>query len=141
MADADADDMTVDAKLAEALAEDEKDSMHPGPPPHGSETEPKTEVVPAASIDDTPVLEIKRQPTPDLTVVRLVEKAGHSAGKLVNLLAKHFPAFRDETRFDGRRVRILKRAQIFVADLWAAFDGQSYGEFDDIGHLTMFAGK
>ena len=77
----------------------------------------------------------------DSSVVRLIERAGHSAGKLVNLLAKHFPCFRDEARFDGRRVRFLKRAQIFVADLWAAFNGGSYGSFDDIGELTMFAGK
>lgn len=77
---------------------------------------------------------------PDMTVIRLVEKAGHSAGKLVNLLGKHIPAFLDETRFEGRRVRLMKRAQIFVADLWAAFNGTSYGDFHDIRHLTMFAG-
>lgn len=77
---------------------------------------------------------------PDKTVIRLVEKAEHSAGKLVNLLGKYIPAFLDETRFEGRRVRLMKRAQIFVADLWAALDGSSYGEFDDIHHLTMFAG-
>lgn len=78
---------------------------------------------------------------PDYSVVRLIEKAEHSAGKLVNLLAKHFPCFRDETRFDGKRVRLFKRAQIFVADLWAALGGTGYGEFHDIDHLTMFAGK
>jgi hypothetical protein len=37
-------------------------------------------------------------------------------------------------------VRFLKRAQIFVADLWAAFDGEGYGEFNDIDKITMFAG-
>lgn len=78
---------------------------------------------------------------PDMSIVRLVQEAGRSAGKLVNLLAKHFPCFQDEGRFDGRKVRFLKRAQIFVADLWAAFNGKSYGDFYDIGHLTMFAGK
>lgn len=78
---------------------------------------------------------------PDYTVVRLIEKADRSAGKLVNLLAKHFECFRDETRFDGKKVRLLKRAQIFVADLWAAFGGKGYGEFHDIDHITMFAGK
>jgi hypothetical protein len=71
----------------------------------------------------------------------LIQKADHSAGKLVNLLAKHFPSFRDEARFDGRRVRFLKRAQIFVADIWAALNGADYGAFGDIGHLTMFAGE
>jgi hypothetical protein len=78
---------------------------------------------------------------PDLSVVRLIEEAGHSAGKLVNLLAKHFACFRDEGRFDGRKVRFLKRAQIFVADLWAAFNGTGYGKFYDIHHITMFAGQ
>jgi hypothetical protein len=28
-----------------------------------------------------------------------------------------------------------------VADLWACFDGESYGEFHDIDKITMFAGK
>ena len=80
-------------------------------------------------------------PEIDKSVVRLIEKANGSAGRLVNLLAKHFPAFRDETRFDGRRVRLMKRAQILVADLWAAFNAKSYGAFEDIEHLTMFAGE
>lgn len=35
----------------------------------------------------------------------------------------------------------MKRAQIFVADLWAAFEGEGYGEFHDIDQITMFAGK
>ena len=78
---------------------------------------------------------------PDLSVLRLIEEADHSAGKLVNLLAQDFPCFRDEGRSEGRRVRFLKRAQIFVADLWAAFNGMGYGEFHDISHLTMFAGE
>jgi hypothetical protein len=74
------------------------------------------------------------------SVVKLIEEADHSAARLVNLLATHFPGFRDEARFEGRTVRFLKRAQIFVADLWAAFDGQGYGRFDDIDKITMFAG-
>ncbi|KAK6428359.1 hypothetical protein LTR95_015496, partial [Oleoguttula sp. CCFEE 5521] len=76
---------------------------------------------------------------PNRSVIRLIEQADHSAGKLVNMLAEYFPCFRDETRFEGRRVRFLKRAQIFVADLWAAFGGRGYGQFDDIEQLTMFA--
>lgn len=79
--------------------------------------------------------------SPDTTVLQLIEKADYSAGKLVNLLAKYFPCFRDEARFEDRRVRFLKRAQIFVADLWAALRGTGYGAFDDIERLTMFAGK
>ncbi|KAK4494844.1 hypothetical protein PRZ48_014200 [Zasmidium cellare] len=76
---------------------------------------------------------------PDHAVVRLIQRADRSAGKLVNLLAHHFPSFRDECRFEGRKVRLLKRAQIFVADFWAALNGTGLGEFYDIDHLTMFA--
>lgn len=34
---------------------------------------------------------------------------------------------------------MYKRAQIFAADLWGAFKGQGYGEFNDIESVTMFA--
>ena len=70
----------------------------------------------------------------------MIEDANKSAAGLVNLLAERFPCFRDEGRFDGKRVRFLKRAQILVADLWAAFDGEGLGEFNDIDKITMFAG-
>lgn len=36
-------------------------------------------------------------------------------------------------------IRFLKRAQILVADLWACFNGESYGEFRDIDKITIFA--
>ena len=58
----------------------------------------------------------------------------------MNLLAERFPCFRDEATFERKKVRFLKRAQIFVADLWAAFEGEGYGEFNDIDKITMFAG-
>lgn len=74
-------------------------------------------------------------------MINLISRANYSAAALVNFLTEHFPSFRDETRFEGRQVRILKRAQIFAADLWAAFDGQGYGRFDDIDGITMFAGR
>ncbi|KAL1727142.1 hypothetical protein EV714DRAFT_286708 [Schizophyllum commune] len=40
---------------------------------------------------------------------------------LVKMVTETFPSFRDETMFEGRRVCIWKRAQILVAELWAAF--------------------
>ncbi|KAG9246648.1 hypothetical protein BJ878DRAFT_478124 [Calycina marina] len=69
-----------------------------------------------------------------------IKAAKHSAASLVNLLAEKFPCFNDCVKFENRKnVRFLKRAQICVADLWAAFDGQDWGEFDDIDKITMFA--
>lgn len=71
----------------------------------------------------------------------LVKTADGSAAALVNLLARDFDCFRDEHRYEGRRkpIRVLKRAQILVADVWACFEGEGYGEFRDIDKITMFA--
>lgn len=98
------------------------------------------DAIPEPLTEQLDVKPAEAQTRPDVSVVRLIEEADHSAGKLVNLLAKHFPCFNDEGRFEGRKVRFLKRAQIFVADLWAAFNGTGYGEFYNIEHITMFAG-
>ncbi|KAL2068865.1 hypothetical protein VTL71DRAFT_15203 [Oculimacula yallundae] len=69
-----------------------------------------------------------------------ITSASHSAASLVNLLASNFPCFNDVVRFENRKsVHLLKRAQICVADLWAAFEGEGFGEFDDIDKITMFA--
>lgn len=70
-----------------------------------------------------------------------IQAAHGSAAGLVNLLADDFSCFRDECRWQGRRkpIRFLKRAQILVADLWACFQGESFGAFRDIDKITMFA--
>ncbi|KAL2261209.1 hypothetical protein VTK26DRAFT_4575 [Humicola hyalothermophila] len=77
----------------------------------------------------------------DCHPANLIAAANGSAAGLVNRLARDFACFRDEHVFEGRRkpVRILKRAQILVADLWACFEGESYGQFRDIDKITMFA--
>ncbi|KAE8356329.1 hypothetical protein BDV28DRAFT_127122 [Aspergillus coremiiformis] len=75
----------------------------------------------------------------DGSFVNCIYNANYSAASLVNLLAESFPCFRDETSFQGRRVRLYKRAQILVADLWACFNGEGLGEFHDIDKITMFA--
>ena len=64
-----------------------------------------------------------------------------SAVELVNLLVDRFPQFRDEAYSERRNLRFYKRAQIFVADLWACFEGTSFGTFADIDKITMFAGE
>lgn len=69
----------------------------------------------------------------------IIRQANGSAAMLVNLLVENFANFQDITYFQDRQVRLLKRAQILVADLWACFQGTSYGSFSDIDSLTMFA--
>jgi hypothetical protein len=52
---------------------------------------------------------------------------------------QHFPSFNDTTLYRTHTVRFYKRAQICVADLYNAFAGQQWGEFNDIEQLTIFA--
>ena len=47
--------------------------------------------------------------------------------------------FRDIAEYNGKQVAIYKRAQILIADIWACFEGQGYGKFQDIDTITMFA--
>ncbi|KAK4416320.1 Queuosine salvage protein [Sesamum alatum] len=70
---------------------------------------------------------------------KLVESCEKSAAKLVALITSHFPGFRDHTVYKGHQIFLYKRAQIFAADLWGAFKGQGYGQFNDIESVTMFA--
>lgn len=71
----------------------------------------------------------------------MIERAQGSAAGLVSLLVDYFPQFRDEVCSGKRTLRLYKRVQIFVADLWACFENKSYGAFDDIDKITMFAGS
>ncbi len=69
----------------------------------------------------------------------LIEAAQGSAMKLVNLLAANFLSFRDEALYKNHKIFFYKRAQIFVADLYASFGGQKWGTFRDLHLLTAFA--
>jgi hypothetical protein len=71
--------------------------------------------------------------------VPMVEAAGRSADKLVELLAWEHKLYRDVSEHDGERVPLFKRAQITAVDLSLAFGGEGPGRFDDLDRLTMFA--
>ncbi len=75
----------------------------------------------------------------DSQVINLLKKANHSAESLIEILVKNFPCFRDICEYKGRKVYFLKKAQLFVADLFRYFDGKTWGYFKDIDKLTAFA--
>ncbi len=67
-----------------------------------------------------------------------IEDAGKSAARLVDLVTA-MPLFRDVSSYRGQKVPLYKRAQLLVADLALAFDGEGPGEFHDLDELTIFA--
>jgi hypothetical protein len=70
----------------------------------------------------------------------VVKAAAGSAQKLLRLIVDDFPCFRDEAVYDGQRVSIYKRAQILVGDVYACYQGEGLGHFEDINEtITMFA--
>ena len=71
--------------------------------------------------------------------IHAIEQANGSAIALALLLVNNFPSFNDVTTFHGQPVRFFKRAQICVADLNNAFEGQRWGAFGDLEQLTIFA--
>eukprot|EP00112_Aurelia_sp_Birch-Aquarium-sp1_P019076 Seg4651.4 transcript_id=Seg4651.4/GoldUCD/mRNA.D3Y31 product="Queuosine salvage protein" protein_id=Seg4651.4/GoldUCD/D3Y31 len=73
------------------------------------------------------------------SIGNLIKECNNSATTLVSKLVSLFSSFKDEAIYERQRVAFYKRAQIFVADVWACFEGEGYGKFDDIGELTMFA--
>ena len=75
------------------------------------------------------------------SALSLIAKADRSADKLAFLIAQTFSGFRDSCvdPSTGRQVFFYKRAQIAVADLWAAFNHSSPCDFTDISSITTFA--
>lgn len=73
------------------------------------------------------------------TFTTCLKEANKSALKLLEIIVNNFPSFRDEVVYKGQKLGIYKRAQILVADLWNFFGGKSWGEFEDIDKITMFA--
>ncbi|KAI0286385.1 hypothetical protein BC826DRAFT_1048671, partial [Russula brevipes] len=67
-----------------------------------------------------------------------------TALQLAQMVTDTFPSFRDEHWFEGRRIFFWKRAQIMIAETWAAFSPPSDSDPHPliprgIGQLTMFA--
>ncbi|KAH8271591.1 hypothetical protein KR018_010252, partial [Drosophila ironensis] len=69
----------------------------------------------------------------------VIKAADNSAVRLLELIVEEFPCFRDQAEFAGKRVSILKRAQILVGDIWCCYQGKGLGFFHDIDKITMFA--
>jgi hypothetical protein len=68
-----------------------------------------------------------------------IAAAGGSAPGLIAEVLTALPSFRDTASYRGREVHFYKRAQILIADLHGALDGDALGTFHDLDQLTAFA--
>ncbi len=68
-----------------------------------------------------------------------IKASGGNSPDLVRRVVADFPSFDDVARYDGQEVRLYKRAQILVSDLYGAFDGRGWGELHHLDRLTAFA--
>lgn len=82
------------------------------------------------------------------SATQFISKANRSSDKMVFYILQSFPGFRDAmVDSAGRWVAFYKRAQILVADLWAALGSEKgemkYGSdvcnFEDMDKITTFA--
>jgi len=69
----------------------------------------------------------------------LIIKANNDSQKLLNLIIKNFPSFKDESTFNGKKVYFSKRAQLLVADIYQSFDDEQFGRLERIEELTACA--
>ncbi|XP_040578644.1 queuosine 5'-phosphate N-glycosylase/hydrolase isoform X2 [Lepeophtheirus salmonis] len=67
-----------------------------------------------------------------------ITRCNKSVISLLELIVRDFPAFDDKALFHGKKVRLMKRAQILISDIWSLFEGKGIGEFSDIDQITMF---
>lgn len=67
-----------------------------------------------------------------------IKNEGGSFAKLVPQIAK-IPSFDDVHEYKGKKVYILKRAQILAGDIMGEFNNKGIGHFKDLGYLTAFA--
>ncbi|MBQ7502047.1 queuosine salvage family protein [bacterium] len=70
---------------------------------------------------------------------KAIEEADYNAINLVELLVEYFPSFRDIHDWNGKPIRILKRAQITAVDIYGSFNAEGLGALKDIDRLTVFA--
>ncbi|MFN7113241.1 MAG: queuosine salvage family protein [Alphaproteobacteria bacterium] len=70
--------------------------------------------------------------------LNLLEAADRSAERLAAIIGA-WGGFHDVSEYQGARVPIFKRAQIFAADIWLALGGAGAADFYDMHRLTIFA--
>ncbi|XP_029177534.1 queuosine salvage protein-like [Nylanderia fulva] len=56
------------------------------------------------------------------TFLECIKSSDYDADKLMKLLSDEFSSYRDEIKYDGKRVRFLIKARSLVTDIWTYFN-------------------
>ncbi len=67
---------------------------------------------------------------------KFIAAGRHKFSILVPKIYKELPTFYDVANYEGKKVYLLKRAQILAADICFAFGNKRIGRFDDLNYLT-----
>lgn len=70
--------------------------------------------------------------------VNFVESADNKFSVLTHKIYKELPGFNDIFSYNGKKIYLLKRAQILCSEIWGAFKKQGLGYFKDLDYLTCF---
>jgi len=68
----------------------------------------------------------------------LISLCDNEIVKAIQLIEGNFPTFCDFGSYSNQAVSFSKRVQILLADIWACFEGDTFGSFKDVNTLTMF---
>jgi len=71
--------------------------------------------------------------------VNVINSAEGNALKLLKIIIKKFPSFKDEYSYKNKKIYFLKRAQLLVSDIYHVFKGEGYGNLIKIDNLTACA--
>lgn len=75
----------------------------------------------------------------DCDFTNLVNSSNGDAIKLLELLIENFELFKDTSKYNKKHVYFYKRAQLLIADIFQAFQGNGVGKLKNISKITACA--
>ncbi len=70
---------------------------------------------------------------------KLLQKSNQDALHILEIITTEFPSFDDSAEYEGQKVMFHKRAQLLIADVYRAFNGNGFGDIKNINNLSAFA--
>jgi hypothetical protein len=75
----------------------------------------------------------------DSDFLNVIKSAKGNALELIDIILRDFPCFTDKEEFKGKTIYFNKRAQALVEGIYSLYDGNDYGDLEDIDKITALA--